>query len=235
MPTCQVSIAPSYTQRMTRHVLSAVVWCAFLAACLFGPAQTLNWPMGWAVAVVYVSVVILAFAVLDRELLDERLRPGKNFERADAVVGGLCGVLLYPATLLVAGFDHRLGWSTRVPAAVAIAAVIVFGSGYALALWSMHANRFFSTFVRIQHDRGHHVVDRGPYAWLRHPGYTGTVIAHLTLPIALGSYAALMPATLAAGLFVVRTSIEDRTLAAKLEGYRAYRDRVRWRLVPGLW
>jgi protein-S-isoprenylcysteine O-methyltransferase Ste14 len=99
----------------------------------------------------------------------------------------------------------------------------------------MRANPFFSTFVRIQDDRGHAVVNSGPYAWVRHPGYAGTIIAHLALPLIFGSTWALVPASLGALLFVLRTAREDRVLSERLGGYHEYRARVRWRLVPGVW
>ncbi|MFQ5824525.1 MAG: methyltransferase family protein [bacterium] len=116
-----------------------------------------------------------------------------------------------------------------------VSALVVFVFGHAIAFWAMVANKFFSTFVRIQTERGHHVVTDGPYAWVRHPGYTGTILSAIALPISLGALWALIPAFIGACLFVVRTLREDRTLTDELNGYREYTSRVRWRLVPGLW
>jgi protein-S-isoprenylcysteine O-methyltransferase Ste14 len=99
----------------------------------------------------------------------------------------------------------------------------------------MTVNRFFSAMVRIQADRGHRVVENGPYRWMRHPAYAGGVIANLATPLMLGSAWALIPAGLTVALVVLRTSLEDRTLQAELPGYAAYAARTRYRLVPGVW
>ncbi len=99
----------------------------------------------------------------------------------------------------------------------------------------MQANRFFSTFVRIQEDRGHHVVTTGPYRFVRHPGYAGAIVGSLALPLALGSLWALIPAAIGSAGFALRTHREDRMLRDELPGYLEYSRRVRWRLLPGLW
>jgi protein-S-isoprenylcysteine O-methyltransferase Ste14 len=99
----------------------------------------------------------------------------------------------------------------------------------------MLANRFFAATVRIQSDRGHVVVDRGPYRRVRHPGYTGAALFTLATPLALGSWAALYPALFLVAVLVIRIVLEERTLRAELAGYREYASRVRWRLLPGVW
>ena len=99
----------------------------------------------------------------------------------------------------------------------------------------MRANPFFSTVVRIQSERGHRLVDQGPYQWVRHPGYAGAVVAHLALPISLGSLWGLAPAALGCLLLAFRIVHEERTLRSGLAGYPEYVLRVRWRMVPGAW
>ena len=99
----------------------------------------------------------------------------------------------------------------------------------------MTANAYFSKIVRIQDDRGHTVATGGPYRYVRHPGYTGTVLFELTTPFMLGSLWALIPGALAAILMIVRTALEDRTLQEELDGYKAYTEQTRYRLLPGVW
>jgi protein-S-isoprenylcysteine O-methyltransferase Ste14 len=89
--------------------------------------------------------------------------------------------------------------------------------------------------VRIQTDRGHTVCDTGPYRFVRHPGYVGLILQAVGVPILLGSFWALIPGVAAAVLISIRTSFEDRTLRAELPGYVDYVQRVRWRLIPGIW
>jgi protein-S-isoprenylcysteine O-methyltransferase Ste14 len=96
-------------------------------------------------------------------------------------------------------------------------------------------NRFFSGMVRIQTDRGHHVISSGPYRWVRHPGYTGALLTYLATPIFLDSLWAFFPVLLLTMVLVIRTRLEDRTLHQKLDGYRDYASRVRYRLLPGVW
>ena len=99
----------------------------------------------------------------------------------------------------------------------------------------MAANAFFSAVVRIQDDRGHAVASGGPYRFVRHPGYSGSLAFELATPIMLGSLWALIPSGLNALLIVVRTALEDRTLNEELDGYREYAGQVRYRLLPGVW
>ncbi len=111
----------------------------------------------------------------------------------------------------------------------------IFIPGAALFSWSMVVNPFFEKTVRIQTDRGHRVIDTGPYAFVRHPGYLGFVGWTLSAPLLLASAWAFVPAVLSVVGIVVRTALEDRTLQAELPGYPEYAARVRSRLIPGVW
>jgi protein-S-isoprenylcysteine O-methyltransferase Ste14 len=108
-------------------------------------------------------------------------------------------------------------------------------AGYAWASYALLENRFFSGVVRIQSERGHHVVSSGPYRWMRHPGYAGALLAALATPVFLDSRWAFLPAVLLTAILVVRTALEDRVLHDELAGYREYAERVRYRLLPGVW
>jgi hypothetical protein len=221
---------------LSRAAFGSILFLSFVAACLFGAAGRVAWPMGWAVLGVFAAMTAASFVLAPPGLLRERAAPGAGVDRGDALLAS-CGFLgLYPGTLIVAGLD----WA-RSPIApplvlpVQLPAFAIFALGYLFALSAVHVNPFFATFVRIQNDRGHRLVDTGPYAWVRHPGYAGALLAHLALPLALGSLRALVPAGIGVFLFVLRTGREDRFLAEHLPGYPEYRARVRWRLVPGIW
>jgi protein-S-isoprenylcysteine O-methyltransferase Ste14 len=101
-------------------------------------------------------------------------------------------------------------------------------------VWALGENRFFSSVVRIQTDRGHVVCDSGPYRIVRHPGYAGNILPLAGIVLALGSIWTLVPAIVALIITVIRTTLEDRTLQAELPGYRDYARRVRYRLIPGI-
>ena len=109
-------------------------------------------------------------------------------------------------------------------------------AGYALALWAMRVNRFFSSVIRIQTDRGQHVVTTGPYAFVRHPGYTAGILIIAASGPALGSWlAAVLVVIFSLPFLLYRAITEDRILQEELAGYSDYAARVRWRLVPGIW
>ena len=108
-------------------------------------------------------------------------------------------------------------------------------AGLALFVWAMHVNRFFSSVVRIQRERGHHLVSSGPYRWVRHPGYAGAIPAIVASGIVLCSWLATAVGALGVPLVLWRVIVEDRTLQAELPGYPEYAQRVRWLLLPGVW
>lgn len=137
--------------------------------------------------------------------------------------------------LVVAGFDARFAWSPPFPLAAKLVALAIILGGYVLGTYALMENRFFSGTVRIQTERGHHVVDSGPYRWMRHPGYAGTLFTYLALPVFLDSWWALVPAMLSIVVLITRTFLEDGTLRHELAGYETYATRVRYRLLPGVW
>ena len=144
--------------------------------------------------------------------------------------------------LVVAGLDQRFGWLEQpfglyygFPLELHFIGLVMYAIGTAQLFWSMVSNKYFSRYVRIQKERDHAVVYTGPYQHIRHPGYSALIISTLGTPLLLGSWWAIIPALLTAGGFMVRTSLEDQTLQAELDGYIEYTRRVRFRLLPGVW
>jgi protein-S-isoprenylcysteine O-methyltransferase Ste14 len=228
-----------FTPGVWRRVIQLLTLVALQALALFLPAGTLRWPEGWVYLGFYVFIIGLNFALLLRhgayaaELIEERshMTGMKSWDKVFAAVYGISGI----ATLVVAGLDQRFGWSPAFAFWIQAVALVVMFLGYGTFSWSMATNAFFSARVRIQSDRGHQVVSHGPYAIVRHPGYAGTIPFAFTLPLMLASYWALIPAAFLISSIVARTLLEDRTLLRELEGYREYAERVRFRLLPGIW
>ncbi|HXK25031.1 MAG TPA: methyltransferase [Myxococcota bacterium] len=191
--------------------------------------------MAWAYLVGFAATAVAALATSSPGLVAERSRLLAGGERDDVALSIAFFLLLYPGIWITCGLDRRFGASPELPLSLELAALALFLAGYAVALWAMHVNAFFSTMVRIQRERGHRVVDRGPYRFVRHPGYAGALLAHLALPVALGSLWGLVPAALGGAGVALRIVVEERTLRAGLAGYAEYASRVRWRLVPGVW
>ena len=102
-------------------------------------------------------------------------------------------------------------------------------------MWVLHENSFASVVVRLQRERGHRVISSGPYAWVRHPMYSGAILFFIGIPLLLGSLWGLIASPLLVLMFAVRVSIEERTLREGLDGYVDYTSRVRYRLLPGVW
>lgn len=213
---------------------------AVLVGSPFLAAGRLDWWPAWALVALTLTASGISRIIPARkypDLLAERARfaEAEEVKPWDRVLMPIVGILGPLATWVVAGLDERFGWRPPVPPAVQIAAFLVVAAGSALATWAMAENRFFSAVVRIQKDRGHAVVSSGPYRFVRHPGYTGGLLAAVAMPFALGSLWALIPGVLSAGAIVARTALEDRTLQEELDGYREYAARVRYRLLPGVW
>jgi len=137
--------------------------------------------------------------------------------------------------VIVAGLDHRYNWSPEFPLWLIIIGFILISLGYAFAAWAMIENRFFSSVVRIQVDRGHVVCDSGPYQIVRHPGYAGNMLALPGMVLALSSMWTLIPAAVALIIALIRTVLEDQTLQDELPGYHDYARRVRYRLIPRIY
>jgi protein-S-isoprenylcysteine O-methyltransferase Ste14 len=209
---------------------------AFYGLMLFLAAGTLNWPGAWIYLVLFLLVLIASSLFTDAELLRDERGVGQAGRKGwDLGLVSVYGIVTTIAVPILAGFDWRYGWSEAIPFWLNLLAIILYTLGWAFNLWAMAGNRYFSKVFRIQHERGHQVVDRGPYRHVRHPGYVGGIIHNLGTPLLLGSWWALIPASLAALLLVIRTGLEDRTLQSELEGYTEYSQRTRYRLVPGVW
>ena len=136
---------------------------------------------------------------------------------------------------IIAGLDVRFGWSQDLPNWIQIIALGVIFAGGMLGTWAMIINQFFSSHVRIQTDRGHTVVQKGPYRVVRHPGYAGAVVSWIAAPVFFSSYWVLVPMVLVLIGMVIRTELEDRTLQEELSGYAEYARKVKFRLIPGIW
>jgi Putative protein-S-isoprenylcysteine methyltransferase len=218
---------------LQRNLVRGFASLVLLAAVLFVSAGRLNLPFFWAYLGINVALMAGLMAGVDPGLMEERWHPAG--ERKQLLPLVLVGFPLYLGHLAIAGLDAgRFHWS-RVPPGVQIGTLVLFAASWALVDWAMVANRFFSSVVRIQTERGHHVVTAGPYRYVRHPGYAGAIVGLVAGPIVLGSWWALSPVAPMVLFVLWRTVAEDRFLRQKLPGYAAYAERVRYRLLPGIW
>ena len=209
----------------------------FFYAFLFLPAGTFAWSRGWLFIGVFLTAETIVALYLWRtnpDLLIARSHFYEGTKRWDKV---LIAVLIPPflAVLLVAALDDgRFHWSEMPGWLCGIGYFFMLG-GMGLATWAARVNKFAEPTVRIQTDRGHQVIDRGPYAIVRHPMYTACWGILPGFALALGSYWALLPACISCGVLVLRTQWEDQTLKDELDGYQDYADRVVFKLIPHIW
>jgi protein-S-isoprenylcysteine O-methyltransferase Ste14 len=223
-----------------RAIVGFFAYASFSAVALFAAAGTLRWPMAWLYVGLSLAVTLVSRLIVLRinpDLLEERGRftKGEGVEGWDRWLMPLVGLVGPISLAMVAGLDHRLGWSRALPAALPWIGCAFLVLGYAWATWALATNRFFSAVVRIQSERGHTVVDTGPYRWMRHPGYAGGLVSYCAAPLLLNALWAFIPAGLTAIALIVRTALEDRALQRDLPGYPEYARRVRGRLLPGVW
>src|SRR5579863_3767968 len=213
--------------------IQSAVFFLLAAAALFASAGTFAIAVFWVYLAILAAILVASFLLLDPDLARERMRPGGK--KPPLALGLFSAVLVLH--WIVAGLDRgRLHWSDTVPLWLQILGLVALAGSYAFCIWAMRVNRFFSSVVRIQSDRGQTVVSTGPYTVIRHPGYLAGIVVVVASGIALGSWisAAFLAVPTLPFLFY-RVITEDRILQTELPGYRDYAQRVPWRLIPGLW
>jgi len=222
-----------------KHWVGLIIMHLLIPLVLMICGWDLCWWQGW----LYSAVIVVAG--IGPRMWVEKKRPGLMAERGkfgkaqnvkswDKVLAPLMAVSISFPLVIVAGLDHHFGWSPVFPTWLNILGFILIVLGYTFAGWAFAENRFFSTVVRIQTDRGHLVCDSGPYRIVRHPGYAGNFLALPGIVLALGSVWTIIPMIVAMIITVIRTALEDKTLQEELSGYRDYVRRVRYRLIPGV-
>ena len=204
-----------------------------LAIGVFG---LIGWRIGlvrfWVFSAICLASVVYMLSIVDPTLMQERLKPaGKSADAGALITIRLVAAAHVLVTLLDIGGLH---FSDTVPGWLHVAGLAVFAAALVFLAHAMAANRFFSTAVRIQDDRGHRVVSQGPYAVVRHPGYAAMIVAIPADALGLGSWWGFALALLYAALIARRVMVEDRFLHENLPGYAEYASRVRYRLVPGV-
>jgi protein-S-isoprenylcysteine O-methyltransferase Ste14 len=220
---------------MIRWAIKSVVFTVVVGLALFLGAGTIRWTMAWVYIGLYLVQQAILTLILPSELLVERSAVQEGTKQWDHLLSFLSALVLPLVLYLVAGLDHRYGWTLPLSPALRTVALALMVLGMALTGWAMAANRFFSGTVRIQAERGHRVVTGGPYQYVRHPGYVGGILHHPAAPLVLGSLWALIPGALGAAALMARTALEDRTLREELSGYAGYARQTRYRLLPGVW
>jgi protein-S-isoprenylcysteine O-methyltransferase Ste14 len=221
-------------RRLIRFLVALPVYSALF---MFLPAGTWTWAKGWIFIGVFVGTLAVVGLYLWRvnpEVVVARAGIHEGTKRWDKVLVRILLAAVYAIIPIAALDDGRFHW-LPVPWWVCGVGYGLFLGGMGIVTWAEAVNKFFEVTVRIQTDRGHKVIDTGPYALVRHPGYVGIILVFVGTASGLGSVWALVPAGLASGVLILRARWEDQTLQAELTGYTDYTQRVHFRLIPGVW
>jgi len=204
---------------------------------IFVSAGTFYYWQGQVYACLGLIMLVLNFTAfrLDDDLMKERSKPGEGVKKWDKSILGL-SLLATLSMFVISGLDSgRFHWSPKFDLSLTLLGVLLTALGQLLFLIAQKQNKFFSSAVRIQTDRGHVVCESGLYKVVRHPAYLGSFIQTLGFPLLFGSLWSIIPVVFTIILLFVRTYLEDKTLINELKGYREYSRKTKYRIIPLIW
>jgi protein-S-isoprenylcysteine O-methyltransferase Ste14 len=223
-----------------KGLIRLILLVVIMLATLLLSAGRWDWWEAWAYTITGLLVLLGSRAFMIKKHPDLALERAQAHEKED-VKGWDRFLMPFTALIgpfiswIVAGLDQRFGWSPDLPDWIQIVALAVIQVGSLIGSWAMIANRYFSSQVRIQADRGQTVVRDGPYRYVRHPGYAGGLLSWLAGPVFFSSLWVILPTVLVIIASLVRTALEDRTLREELPGYEEYASETKYRVLPGIW
>ncbi|MGA2902816.1 MAG: isoprenylcysteine carboxylmethyltransferase family protein [Candidatus Korobacteraceae bacterium] len=219
--------------------VAAPVGVLGLAALLLWLSGNWRWVEGWIFGVWWVSfmtAMVLWLHYKDPALLAERMRkPGSGGESRSDMAILFAVKVCFLAALVLSALDVRFGWTPRLPLWSEVCGGILLLGGSFFMLRAFADNTYASQLIRIQSERGQHVIDTGVYGLVRHPMYLGGSLMFVGGPLLLGSVCGLLAGLAAVGFLMLRIFGEEKLLARDLEGYKEYLRKVRYRLVPHVW
>jgi protein-S-isoprenylcysteine O-methyltransferase Ste14 len=213
---------------------SIIIW----GGLLFLSAGSIRWPRAWFHLGLWTVTILVNLIILlktNPSLLAARTKRARFDSIFDLI---LLMLIMTPAVLavpIVAGLDTVRYRLLPIPFWAVLPAVLLHIAGNAIMLWSMVVNPYLEKTVRIQRERGHHVITTRPYAIVRHPMYAGFILLFLSIPLILGSGWAFVPVAIVIAVLFVRTVFEDRFLQKNLPGYKDYAEKTHYMLLPGIW
>jgi len=232
-----IPLSPEIKRKIFSWIRGVALGMIAFSILLFLAAGKWGWLWGWVYMILLTLAMAAHIAVLvpnNPALLADRAggirqQGTKRWDVWLATIASLAGISI----MIIAGLDERWGWTGAISFGWHIAGILLCVIWWIFFLWAMASNPFFSEGVRIQEN--HQVAQRGPYRFVRHPGYLGNLIGCLGQPLLFGSWWAFIPSILTIIAFAIRTALEDKTLLEELDGYSDYAKQVRYRLMPGIW
>lgn len=218
---------------LTKAILFLLVGMLFVGFLVFIPAGTLAFPNGWLLmGVLFIPMLLMGVVMFFRapDLLQKRLNHKEKQGEQKAVVS--LSALMFLCSFVVSGLDFRFGWSA-MPKWLIVLSAVLFLAGYAMYAEVLRENAYLSRTVEVQ--AGQKVISTGLYGVVRHPMYSATLLMFLSMPLILGSWWGLIIQLVYPALIIVRLQAEERLLVQELDGYAEYRQKVKYRLIPGIW
>ena len=218
-----------FLSAITKYLLGVLL----VGVMLFLPAGSLSYSGGWLLMGLLFGPMLLAGMVMlikSPAFLEKRL-DAKEKQATQKGVVAFSG-LMFTGSFVLAGLDWRFGWS-GVSAPVTVAACVLFLAAYGLYAEVMRENAYLSRTIKVE--EGQKVVDTGLYGIVRHPMYAATLLLFLMMPLVLGSWYALIPMAFYPVIISVRLLDEEKLLTKELDGYEAYKKKVKYRLIPFIW
>lgn len=218
-------------------LIRGLVPTIIFSVILFLSAGNINYTNGWIFFGTNIVTTLMHFFAMHhrKELAEERLKVKEGSKSWDKILLGI-SAFIYLVNIIIAGLDSgRFHWSPEFAWPLIFTGVLLTIAGQVIFLTAMRENRFFSSVVRIQEERGHIVIDTGIYKIVRHPGYVGMVMALAGIPLITGSEWSIIPTSIAIILLFIRTALEDITLKNELPGYQEYSKKTRYKLIPWVW
>lgn len=218
---------------LTNALTKFVCGLLLVGVLIFLPAGTLHYCKGWLfIGLLFVPMLIAGFVMFFKspDFLAKRL-DAKEKQATQKGVVAFSG-LMFIAGFVVAGLDFRFGWSA-MPTWVVVAASVLFLVAYGLYAEVMRENAYLSRTIKVE--EGQRVVDTGLYGIVRHPMYAVTILLFLMIPLVLGSWYALIAFAFYPAIILVRLKDEEALLTKELPGYEAYKQKVKYRIIPFVW
>jgi protein-S-isoprenylcysteine O-methyltransferase Ste14 len=223
--------------RASHYIIKHLAIAFSFVLILFISAGHIDYLQGWVYVIIGLVMFVVRYTVLrvGTELLNERSRPGEGAKKWDKLLIGI-SFLIVTILFITTGLDSgRYHWSSELHWSFYMLGIILTITGQLLFLIAQKQNKFFSSTVRIQTERGHTVCETGLYKSIRHPAYLGNILQALGFPLLFGSLWSLIPVCISILLVLIRTYLEDRTLINELNGYCAYTLKTRYKIIPYFW
>lgn len=222
---------------MFKHFIKSFLGILFFFVFMFIAAGRIDYLEGWIyfAASLFGLVINAAATKNNDELIQERSNPGSNTQPWDKKILGTLALITI-ISYVVAGLDSgRFNWSPHFDIIITVSGILVMVAGQIIFTAAKYQNNFFSSVARIQTERNHAVCDRGLYKIVRHPGYFGMILSWIGFPLVLNSIYSSIPVMTAIILLLIRTNLEDNFLSNELAGYKEYRQKTKYRILPFIW